>query len=76
MLRNVCVALGNIGDSRAIPGLVEALSHDMPLVRGHAAWALGAIGGPEAEATLRDALATETETDVREEITDALIPPS
>ena len=74
MLRNVCVALGNIGDSRAIPGLVEALCHDVPLVRGHAAWALGAIGGPEAEAALRDALATETESDVRDEITDALGP--
>jgi epoxyqueuosine reductase len=76
MLRNVCVALGNIGDSRAIPGLVEALCHDIPLVRGHAAWALGAIGGAEAEAALRDALAAETEPEVRDEIADALIPTS
>ena len=74
MLRNVCVALGNIGDSRAIPGLVETLCHDIPLARGHAAWALGRIGGAEAEAALRDALATETDSDVRDEITEALGP--
>ena len=72
LLRNVCVALGNIGDPRAIPGLVETLCHDIPLARGHAAWALGAIGGPEAEAALRDALATETEPEVRQEIAEAL----
>ena len=74
MLRNVCVALGNIGDSRAIPGLVETLCHDIPLARGHAAWALGRIGGAEAEAALRDALATEADPDVRDEIAEALGP--
>ena len=72
LLRNVCVALGNIGDSRAIPSLVEALCHDIPLARGHAAWALGRIGGAEAEAALRDALATEADPDVRDEIAEAL----
>src|SRR5262249_6698954 len=41
-LRNVCVALGNRGDTRAVPRLAQALAHDpSPLVRGHAAWALG-----------------------------------
>ena len=72
MLRNVCVALGNIGDSKAIPALTEALRHDLSLVRGHAAWALGAIGGPEAESALRDALASEEDADVRGEIAEAL----
>ncbi len=72
MLRNVCVALGNIGDPTAVPALVEALGHELPLVRGHAAWALGAIGGPEAEAALRDALALETDAEVRGEIQEAL----
>ena len=72
LLRNVCVALGNIADAQAVPALVEALRHELLLVRGHAAWALGAIGGPEAEAALRDALASETDADVSEEIEDAI----
>lgn len=45
LLRNVCVALGNWGDPAALPGLSEALNDGEPLVRGHAAWALGQIGG-------------------------------
>ena len=44
LLRNVCVALGNWGDPLAVPGLVEALNDSEPLIRGHAAWALGQIG--------------------------------
>ena len=40
-LRNVAVALGNSGDSAAVPALEHALLHDPePLVRQHAAWAL------------------------------------
>ncbi len=42
-LRNVCVALGNRGDAAAIPALITALGDAEPLVRGHAAWALGEL---------------------------------
>ncbi|MFN3653074.1 MAG: tRNA epoxyqueuosine(34) reductase QueG [Armatimonadota bacterium] len=72
-LRNVCVALGNSGDRAAVPALAEALSHDEPLVRGHAAWALGRLGGPQAEAALRSALAAEADPYVREEVIGALV---
>src|SRR5690606_12278584 len=41
LLRNVAVALGNWGSPEAVPALVEALHDEEPLVRGHAAWALG-----------------------------------
>ena len=51
LLRNVC-ALGNIGDPVAIPALTGALEDAEPLVRGHAAWALGRIGGVGACAAL------------------------
>lgn len=44
LLRNVAVALGNWGDPVAVPALTQALSDPEPLVRGHAAWALGRIG--------------------------------
>lgn len=43
LLRNVCVALGNLKDPVAIPALIRALSDSEPLVRGHAVWALGEI---------------------------------
>lgn len=42
-LRNVAVALGNWGSMEAVPALSAALDDSEPLVRGHAAWALGEI---------------------------------
>jgi epoxyqueuosine reductase len=39
LLRNVCVALGNVGDASALPALEHA-THDVePLIAEHAAWA-------------------------------------
>ncbi|MGH9319133.1 MAG: epoxyqueuosine reductase, partial [Vicinamibacteria bacterium] len=67
-LRNVAVALGNEGDRRAIPALVEALSHEEPLVRGHAAWALGVLGDERARKPLGDRLFAENDSGVREEL--------
>jgi epoxyqueuosine reductase len=72
-LRNVCVALGNLGRVEAVPALAEALASDPePLVRAHAAWALGRIGGQDALAALRDAQGRENALDVSEEIRFAL----
>jgi epoxyqueuosine reductase len=42
-LRNVCVALGNIGDETALPNLVNAAHDREPLVAEHARWAIGEI---------------------------------
>jgi len=72
LLRNVAVALGNWGDRAAIPALAHALSDPEPLVRGHAAWALGRIGGPTARRHLDRALEEETDGWVRSEIEAAL----
>jgi epoxyqueuosine reductase len=72
LLRNVAVALGNWGDPSAVPGLARALGDAEPLVRGHAAWALGRIGTGKARQALRQALADERDGEVREEITAAL----
>ncbi len=67
--RNVAVALGNLGDARAVPALAEALRDpDDPVVRGHAAWALGRIGGPDARAALEAARVGEDDPHVLEEI--------
>jgi len=54
LLRNIAVALGNTGDPRAVAPLVELLGHRAPLVRGHAAWALGELGAVDALAAHHD----------------------
>jgi epoxyqueuosine reductase len=67
-LRNVAVALGNAGDEKAVEALEKALTHPEPLVRGHAAWALGEIRVAGRPAALLEALSEEGDTWVREEI--------
>ena len=42
-LRNVCVALGNVGDETALPALTNAANDHEPLIAEHARWALGEI---------------------------------
>jgi epoxyqueuosine reductase len=44
-LRNLCVAMGNSGDTRFIPRLAELAAHPEPLVREHAQWALARLQG-------------------------------
>ncbi|HJT59469.1 MAG TPA: tRNA epoxyqueuosine(34) reductase QueG [Ktedonobacteraceae bacterium] len=68
LLRNVCVALGNSGDQQAVPALIHALHDSEPLVRGHAAWALGRLGGSLAKEALEQALVTEKDVEVATEI--------
>ena len=70
--RNACVALGNLGDKSAIPSLRRALESGDPLVKCHAAWALGEIGGAEALAGLVQAAERETDEEVQGEIWGAL----
>jgi epoxyqueuosine reductase len=72
LLRNVAVALGNLRDPRALPALQVASGDSEPLIRGHAAWALGRIGGLSARYVLQTALRTERDADVQEEIRAAL----
>lgn len=72
MQRNACVALGNAADGSAVPALAKALASAEPLVRGHAAWALGRIGGGEAIGVLANAAKSEPDPAVLGEISDAL----
>ncbi len=68
LLRNVCVALGNWGDPAAVEPLTGALADAEPLIRQHAAWALGRIGSGPALAALGWRLSVETDPAVRTEI--------
>lgn len=45
LLRNVCVALGNVGTTDDLPALQGAAKDDEPLIAEHAAWAITRIGG-------------------------------
>jgi epoxyqueuosine reductase len=72
LLRNACVVLGNLGDPMAVPALSGALGDESALVRGHAAWALGRLGGQLAHKALCAALASEPDPWVREEVQLAL----
>jgi epoxyqueuosine reductase len=70
--RNVAVALGNWGGEEAAAVLLEALADAEPLVRGHAAWALGEIASTESVAVLEAACAPERDPFVVEELDDVL----
>jgi epoxyqueuosine reductase len=43
LLRNVCVALGNVGDTTALPALRKAAEDAEPLIAEHARWAIEEI---------------------------------
>src|SRR5690606_8350441 len=70
--RNVCVALGNWGSPGAVPVLAGALSDPEPLVRAHAAWALGRVGSAEARSALSTAASVETDAAVLDELSVAM----
>lgn len=67
-LRNVAVALGNQPTAEALPALTRALQDAEPLVRAHAAWALGRLGGSSAKIALETAARQETDPQVLGEI--------
>jgi len=73
LLRNAAIALGNTGDQRAVEPLIGVLgSHPSSLVRQHAAWALGCLGGTRAAASLQAAVSCDGDRRVREEAGQAL----
>jgi epoxyqueuosine reductase len=70
--RNACIALGNIGNSKAVSHLERVLIHSDSIVQIHAAWALGQIGGKPAEEVLTKASLYSKDKLVVNEIIDAL----
>jgi len=75
--RNVCVAMGNWLASASPAGepasdVMQVLSRGLvdpdPLVRGHAAWALGRVGGAAADELLASAAGSEADPWVLEEL--------
>jgi epoxyqueuosine reductase len=70
--RNALVALGNAGGTGADLVAAGYLGHPDHLLRIHAAWALGRLGGPTAKAALAAAAATERQAEVLAEVQAAL----
>ncbi len=72
-LRNIAVALGNLHQRPAIAPLARSLQSDSdPLVRSHAAWALGQLGDAIAKQSLQNARHSENNPQVLMEIEEAL----
>jgi epoxyqueuosine reductase len=46
-LRNVCVALGNVGDKSTLPDLQKIVNDSEELIREHARWAISEIEARE-----------------------------
>ena len=70
--RTAADALNDLGDSRAIPTLIQALSDSSKLVRWRAARFLSELGDESAIDALRGAIEQEAEFDVRIEMMAAL----
>ncbi len=80
--RNICVGLGNWsaaevaagnwGSPEAVPVLTQALTDPEPLVRAHAAWALGRVGSAQARAALASRAAVESDEMVKSELAAAI----
>ena len=82
LLRNVAVALGNVGTVDELPALMQALGEPWPLVRAHVAWAIARIvsraqddgqrlppvGHAALAALLAAAVAREADADTRAEL--------
>jgi epoxyqueuosine reductase len=49
LLRNVCVALGNVGAASALPALQSAAADPEPLIAEHADWAVRQINARQPE---------------------------
>ncbi len=72
LLRNMITSIGARRLTHRLPEVVAALQDSSPLVRQHAAWALGRLGGPQAVRALQERWHRETHPAVREELRAAL----
>lgn len=71
--RNAIVVLGNTGGQDSVPVVAGYAGHPDPLLREHAVWALGRLGGPVATAVLQRVADTDGHPDVADEARRALV---
>ncbi len=71
--RNAVIALGNCKSEAAVRPLARLLENDpRPIIRIHAAWALGRIGSPKARLALDKSLKYDQDPEVNKEAKQAL----
>jgi epoxyqueuosine reductase len=70
--RNAAIAMGNSRDSQYLPALDAALQSHQQILRSHAAWAIGQIGGFQAKDSLEKRLSEEEDASVLQELRLAL----
>jgi len=63
LLRNVCIAMGNSGHDGFVDDLLAVLDDDEPLIRAHAAWALGQLAGAENMSMITGLLQARSDTE-------------
>lgn len=73
LVRNAAVALGNTGQAEDEAVLAAAMAgHDEPMVRSHAAWALGRYGTAEGRTALERTIVREPDEDTRQDMVTTL----
>ena len=73
MRRNACVVLGNRGSPSALPVLARTLEDVDPVLREHAVWSIGVIGGADALQLLLEAAERESSGDVRRAMRNTIV---
>jgi len=68
LLRNVCITMGNSGDTGFVPALAAALTDTEALIRGHAAWALGRLASEANSRQIHTALKQRQPQENNEEV--------
>ncbi|WP_076558974.1 tRNA epoxyqueuosine(34) reductase QueG [Salimicrobium flavidum] len=67
--RNAILALGHYKETEAVDDLIHLMKNDpRPVIRGTAAYSLGKIGTPESYEAIAEALASEKDEEVTEEM--------
>lgn len=69
LMRNACIVAGNSGDLGLVDSLLNLATHESPIVRAHAVWAVRRLGAGERLAGLRT---RETDPAVKAEFEAAL----
>jgi epoxyqueuosine reductase len=72
--RNALIAAGNSGQDSLVPLVAPYAGHPDWLLRAHALWALGRLGGRVAEAVIEDRARAESDPRVQNEIPESLSP--
>jgi epoxyqueuosine reductase len=72
LVRNACLAAANDRQAQLAPLLADRLHDASPIVRGHAAWALGKMAAPDARAAIEACLGRETDQGARQDMAETL----